>query len=160
MGVPGRAARLPERREDDLRVLRIEGEVYGAGVVVLAQDFLPGLPAVSRAEDSALGIGAVAVSESGDEDEVGVLRIHEDLPDLAGVRKADGRPRPAAVGGLVHAVAVGDVGPHVGLAGADGGPSGSTARHIAPIEAIGWPLAIESRSAGFSLSRLPADGAK
>src|SRR5256885_8217682 len=45
---------LPQRGEDDLRILRIEGEIDGAGVLVLEEHALPGAAAVARAEYPAL----------------------------------------------------------------------------------------------------------
>ena len=72
------------------------------------------------------------------EHHVGVARIHQDLAYLVGVLQADVSPGLARVRGLVHALAVGDVGAHVGLAGAHidhFGSEGATAR--APMEPTG-----------------------
>ncbi len=57
--------------------------------------------------------------EGGDQHRVRIIRIDQDLGDLLGVRKADGGPMDAAVGGSEHADALSDVRAHVGLAGAD-----------------------------------------
>ena len=59
------------------------------------------------------------MAERGDVDDVRVARMDDDAADLLRVVEADVRPRLPAVGRLVHAVALGDVGAHVGLAAAD-----------------------------------------
>src|SRR6185503_10334043 len=91
----------------------------------------------------------------GQEDAVGVARVDQDAPDLLRVGEADVRPRPPAVRRLVGAVALGDVGAHVRLAGADiedarvggregDGPDGSDG------------LAVEERAPGAAgVRRLP-----
>jgi hypothetical protein len=59
---PWRTPRRPTARRREPRVLRVDGEVDGADVVRvvgLEQDLLPGLAAVQRAIDAALGIGIV-----------------------------------------------------------------------------------------------------
>jgi len=70
---PGRTARRPEAGEDDLRVAGIEDEVHASGVFIFVENFLEGLAAVEGAEDAALGVGAVGVSLSGDEEAVGIF---------------------------------------------------------------------------------------
>src|SRR5262249_32313968 len=87
--VPRGTARLPHRRQDRLRVLRIDGEVDRARVLVLEEDALPGLSAVARTKHAALGVGSVGVPEGRDEDEVRVLGIDQDTSDLLAV------PHPA-----------------------------------------------------------------
>ena len=93
------------------------------------------------------------MAEGRDVDEVGVSRIDEDAPDLLRVAQADVRPGPPAVGGLVHPVALRDVGAHVGFAGADvdhlrvrGGEG-----QCAPIEPIGCAskIGFQVRPASF-----------
>jgi hypothetical protein len=59
------------------------------------------------------------VTERGDIDAVRVLRVHDDASDLARLLEAGPRPRAPSVERAVHPVAVGDVRPHVGLAGPD-----------------------------------------
>src|SRR6185295_8106845 len=117
--VPGRPPRLPERGVDRARVAGLEGEVDGAGVLVLEEHLLPMRAAVARPEDAALGVGTVGVAESGDVDEIGVRRVDEDAADLLAVAQADVRPGLAAVRGLIDAIPLRDVGAHVRLAGAD-----------------------------------------
>src|SRR6185437_4485499 len=48
---------LPECGVDDLRILRINGDVVGAGVLVLIEDLLERLAAIGGAEDAAFGVG-------------------------------------------------------------------------------------------------------
>ena len=49
---------LIEDRDHPTRVRGVEGDVGGPGVVVLVEHLFPGLPAVGRAVDAALGVGA------------------------------------------------------------------------------------------------------
>src|SRR5262249_36926 len=116
---PGRAPYLPERREDDLRVLRVEGHVDGAGVGVLEEHLLPRLPTVDGAEHAPLGVGPEGVAEGGDEGDVGVARVDRDPADLPRVGEAEEAPGAPGVVGAVDALAVGDVAADAGLAGAD-----------------------------------------
>ena len=117
--VPGRPARLPQRGEDRSRVAGIEGEIDRPGVFVAEEDAGPRLSPVPGAKDAALRIRTVGMAERRDEDEIRILRVHQDFPDLTRVREPQALPGVAAVGGLVHAVAVRDVRAHVGLSGAD-----------------------------------------
>ena len=103
--------------------------VDAAGVLVLVEHALEGRAAIDRAEDAALGVRTVRVPERGDEHAVGVRRIDHDLGNLLGVAQAEVRPRLAGVGGLVHAVAGGQVGPLLRLAGADVDHVGIGRRH-------------------------------
>ena len=50
---------------------------------------------------------------------VGIVGIDNDFADLAGVFEADVGPGGSGIGGLVDAIAEGNCGAHVGLAGAD-----------------------------------------
>src|SRR5205823_5556406 len=94
-------------------------EVDRAGVLVGPEDFLPRRAAVARAEHAALRVRAVRMAERCGVDDVRVGRMHDHAADLLRIVEADVRPRLPAVGRLVHAVALGDVGAHVGLAAAD-----------------------------------------
>ena len=90
-----------------------------AGVLVAKEDALPGLAAIARAIDAALLVRAMRVTERGDVDEIGILRVDAHLADVARLREAAVRPGLAAVGGLVDAVAVRDVAANRRLAHAD-----------------------------------------
>jgi len=86
--------------------------------------------AVGRAEDATLGAGAVGMAFDGDEEAFGIIRIDDDRGDLLRVAQAEMRPGFSGVGGLVHAVADGEIralqtfaAAHVddvGIAGRDG----------------------------------------
>jgi len=116
---PRRTPRVPERRVDRLRRRRVEVEIDRADVVALEQHLLPRRPAVAGAVDAAIRVGAVDMAKRRDEDDVGVLWIDEDAADLARVVETEMGPGLSCVGRLVHAVAVRNLRPHVGLAGAD-----------------------------------------
>ena len=74
---------------DDLRIVGIEGEVDGPGVVIFVENFLPVCAAVSGTEDAAFGVRAVGMAENGDEDAIGILRIDDDGGDLLAVAQAE-----------------------------------------------------------------------
>src|SRR5581483_980100 len=116
---PGSAAGLPQRGEEGVGVVGVEGDVDRACLVVLVEDLLPALAAVARAEDAAFGVGAVSMAERGHEDHVGVARIHNEAADVARVAESDVLPGLSTVLRLVHAIAVADVAANAGLPGAN-----------------------------------------
>ena len=153
---PRRTARVPQRRVDGLRRRRIEGEIDRADVVALEQHLLPGRAAVARAIDAAIRVGAVDMTERGDEDDVGVLRDRRARVPICRVLS---RPmcvqRLSGVGGLVHPVAVRDLRSHVGLAGADVDDVG-IGRRDANRADRGDRLRVEDRDPGAAgVRRLP-----
>src|SRR5205085_1837747 len=111
--VPRPPPRLPQGGEQHARVVRVEGDVDGAGVGVLLEDLLPGLAAVGGAVDAALGVGAERLAEDGGEGDVGVLRVDGDLTDLTFLLPDVG-PVLTGVGRAVEAVARLDVAADVG----------------------------------------------
>ena len=113
---PRRPLRLPEGGVEDARVGRVHREVHGARLVVHEERLRPGLPAVPRAEDAALGIRAPGVAEGGHVHVVGVLRVDADAADLHRVAQAHVAPRLARVRRAIDAVAVGDVAADAALA--------------------------------------------
>ncbi len=81
-------------------------DVGAAGVVVHEQHLLPGLAAVLRAEDAALGMTVRRRRRWRTRRRVcAVLRVDGDAGDALGVLEAQALPVVAAVGGLVDAVA-------------------------------------------------------
>jgi len=63
INTPGRAARLPECGVNGLLIAGFKREVDGAGVFVFEKNALPGLAAILRAENAALGICAVGMAQ-------------------------------------------------------------------------------------------------
>src|SRR5205085_11173958 len=78
-----------------------------------------GGPAVGGAEEAALGTGTVGAAEHGHEQPVRILGVHRDLRDLPPVAQSEVAPGGATIGGLVDAVAGGEVGALQALAAAD-----------------------------------------
>src|SRR5262249_59003433 len=78
-----------------------------------------GLAAVGRAEEPALLVGPVRMPEHRDEEPRRVARIDRDLGDLLPLAQAEVAPGSSRVGGLVDAVADGEIGPLQALAAAD-----------------------------------------
>ena len=110
---------LPHRRVDDVRVRGIDVDVLAAGVLVLEQHALEGAAAVGRAKDAALLIRPVRMAERRDEQPVRVPRVDRELGNLLRVAQAEMRPCLAGVGGLVDAVADGEVRARQALAAPD-----------------------------------------
>ena len=110
---------LPERGVDGVGLARVEPDVVAAGVFVLVENLLEAGAAIGGAEDAALRVGAVGVSQRGDEQAVGILRIHFDVGDHLRIAQAEVRPGFAGVGGFVHAVADREVRPDDARAAAD-----------------------------------------
>src|SRR5450432_2049933 len=71
---PGLPARLPERREKCIRIVRIENDLDAAGVFVFAQNFCPGFATVGRAKNSALLIWTERVPERCHKSDVRIFR--------------------------------------------------------------------------------------
>jgi hypothetical protein len=109
---------LPHTGEEHARVVRIHGDIGAACVLVDEQHTVPRSAAIGRPEDAALRLRAVRVAERAGEDDVGVLRVDDHARDPAGPLEAHARPRFAAVGRLVDAVADRDVAADECLAGA------------------------------------------
>ena len=103
---PRRALRLPDGRVERARVVRVHREVDRAGAGTLEQHVVPPGAAIAGPEDAALGIRTPRVSERGDVDQIGVVRVHADAADVARVAEPDVRPRDPPVSGSVDAVAV------------------------------------------------------
>jgi ABC-2 type transport system ATP-binding protein len=80
---PCGAPRLPQGRIKDVGVMGIEGDVDSAGVLVLVQDFLPGLATIERAENAAFLVGTKGVAERGDKHPFCIPGIDDDFADRA-----------------------------------------------------------------------------
>ena len=62
----GEASCAPESGVEHARIVGVQSDIVRADLLVKEQNVLPGLAAIAGAEDAALPIGAVSVSESGD----------------------------------------------------------------------------------------------
>ena len=112
---PRDAAHLPDGGVEHAGVAGVQADVDGAGVLAHEEHALPGIAAVHRPEDAALLVRPEGVSERRDVDDVGILGVHPHGADLAALAQADVGPRLAAVGRLVDAVALSEVGPDAAL---------------------------------------------
>src|SRR5262249_38112621 len=110
---------LPQRDIDHLRVVRIDDQLVGAGLVVTEQDLVPRLAAVFRTVHAALRIRGRVMTEGRDVHHIRVRGMDADFRNYLGFGQADVRPRLAAISRLVRAAALDDVAADVGLAGAD-----------------------------------------
>ncbi len=116
---PRHPPRLPDRRVQHTWVVWIHAQIVRAGVLTPEQHVLPGLAAIARPIDTALGIGPVGVAERGHIQRVGIGWVDADLADVTGRLEAKVLPRLAGIGRAIHAVAVGDVGTDAAFAHAD-----------------------------------------
>src|SRR5207244_13642553 len=91
--------------------------VDAAGAIVEVENFLPGLAAITSAEDAAFRVRAVGMAESGDQGDVGIRGMDDDLADVAGVFQSNVVPSLAAVVRTIDAIAKGDVAGNAGLSG-------------------------------------------
>ncbi|GBD16679.1 hypothetical protein HRbin26_01582 [bacterium HR26] len=153
---PGVALHLPDRREEDARVVAIHRDVVAAGVRALVEHLLPGLAAIGRAEDAALLVGPEGMAERRHVDDVRVARVDHDLADVAGVGEPAVDPGTAGIRGLVDAIAVGDVVADAGLAGADIDDVGVGFRHRDGTDSGGAEEAVGDVAPGHpAVGRLP-----
>ena len=95
---------LVRRREQDVRVLRVEHDVADARVRADRQDRRPRRAAVGRLVQAALAARRPERALRGDVDDVRVARIDQDLADVLRGLQAHALPRLAGVGRLVDAV--------------------------------------------------------
>src|SRR5262245_27846578 len=102
------ATPLVTRRDDHIRVSRVEHEVGHARVLADGEDALPGLAAVARLVQPTVPARPPEWALSGDVDDVGIARVDDDLPDVLRLFQAHVLPRLAAVVRAVNAVAVPD----------------------------------------------------
>jgi hypothetical protein len=100
-------AALPARGDQHVRIARVEHQVRHTGVFVDRQHPRPRLAAVGRLVQPAVAPFFPERPLGGHVNRVRVARVDDDLADVLARLQSDVRPRLAAVGALVHAVAVG-----------------------------------------------------
>src|SRR5437762_12997152 len=106
---PRRAVAFPHCGEEHMGILRIENNVDATGALVEVENFLPGLTAITGAEDAAFGVRAVGMAESGDQGDVGIRGMDDDLADVASVFQTNVVPGFVALLRTIDAIAVGEV---------------------------------------------------
>src|SRR6266581_1568385 len=116
---PRSAVAFPHRSKENVGILRIKNDVDAAGAVVQVENFLPGFAAIAGAENSALGVFAVGMAQSGDEGDVGIGGMNDDLADVARVFQPNVVPGLAGVVRTVNTITEGDVATNAGFARAD-----------------------------------------
>jgi hypothetical protein len=114
--LPGGARRLPGGGEENVGMLRIEGEVDGATRVVAVEHLPPALAAVGGLEHPALHVASMRMAEGGDVDDVRIARVDADLRDRVRLGEPNVRPGLAGVDRLVDAIPLHDVPADAGLA--------------------------------------------
>ncbi len=111
-----RSENLPEAGVEHVRILRVHRQVHGACLVASEQHLVPGLSAVARFEDPAVGVRAVRITERCDVDDVGVRRMDANPADGHRLLEAHVAPGLAGIGRLVDPVTLDDVAAHRDLA--------------------------------------------
>ncbi len=113
---PRGAPRLPQRCEKNVRVARIKRDIDAARVLILAQNFLPGLSSVGGAEDAALGIRAERVAQRSHVDNIRILGIDNHFPNCTRVMQAHVFPGLSAINCFVNSISMRDVAPNARFA--------------------------------------------
>src|SRR6202140_5220363 len=104
--IPRLTAHLPEGREHDVWVLRVECHVDRSGVLILVQHLRPGPSTVGAAEYAALFVGTERVTQPRDQHDVGVLRMDDHGADVPRIAQPHVLPGATRVNRFVYAVAV------------------------------------------------------
>ena len=158
------AVRLPQRGVHHVGVGAVHGDVDGRRGIVAEQHAPKALAAVGALVHAALRVRRRVLAEGRDEDDVGVGRVDADLRDVLGPLEAEVRPRLAAVGRLVHAVACHDVAANARLTHADDDDVGVALRHRDGAHRGRVHLAVgDGRPCVAAIGRFPepaADGAE
>src|SRR5579864_1357862 len=93
---PRGTPRLPQGSKENVGIVRIEGNVYSAGVLILVENFLPGLSSIGCAENAALRVGSKGMPQRRHEGNVGIRGIDDHLADRARITQANVLPRLSA----------------------------------------------------------------
>ena len=119
VGLVPRAAALPHRSEDPVRVLRVDRDVDRPRVVLQVENLAPVRAAVDRAVEPAMLVQIVQPADRGDEDPVRIDRIDGELADAAHLGQPEIAPAGSPVDRAQDALAVVGVAAAGLLAGAD-----------------------------------------
>src|SRR5690606_12913896 len=133
---------IPERRVDDVRILRIDRDVDGAGLRIAVEHLLPGAAAVAGPVEPTVLVLHAVLAEAAGEDDVAVRRMHAHAREVAGLAQSDVLPGLARVRRLVQPVARLDVAAELCLAGADIDHVGVRRAHRDRSDGCGVDLAV------------------
>src|SRR4029078_2289180 len=103
----------PHPGVNDVRVGGVQLEIGRTDAVGHEEDFLPGLAAVGRLEDTAFSVRLERVSDRGNPNDIWLGRVNTHRGDLSGVVQAGEAPRISAVGRFVDASTRRDIAPDV-----------------------------------------------
>jgi hypothetical protein len=149
------APHLVQTGVHDARILRIDAHVDATGGLVDVEHLLPGLAAVLRAEDAAVGVRSPEATHRGDEHDVRVAGVDRDVARVQRLAQTHVGEGLAAVGRLVDPVAEAHRVARVLLAGADPDHVG-VARRDRDIADRRGPLVLEDAlPGGAGVARLP-----
>src|SRR5277367_860705 len=87
----------------------IEGHIDTARVLVLIENFLPGLAPVNRPENSTLSVRPVHMSQRRHKRNIRIRRINNDLADGARIFQPNVLPGLAAIQRFVNSISVRDI---------------------------------------------------
>ena len=103
------AADFPGAGVQDAGVVGVEDQVHGTGFFAFEEDALPGVTAVFGAINPPFLAGFPEVAHGRYIDQVGVMRVYPDAPDVLGCFQSDGFPGLASIRGAPEAPAGGYV---------------------------------------------------
>src|SRR6266480_1189587 len=102
---PRRPSCIPKCGVDGLCVIRIKCKFDRAGVRIFVKHPGPCLPSINRTKYASLFIWTESVAKRSDQNNVWILRINQDAPNLARIAQTNMSPRFSRIGGFVQAIA-------------------------------------------------------
>src|SRR5579864_2114142 len=102
-----------------MRIAARKGQIGGTRLVILVQHLLPGLPAIAGAKDSALFVRAERVPDRGNENNVRIVRVDQNLRDVMRIFESNVSPRLSGVDRFVHAIPIRYIASQTWLASTD-----------------------------------------
>src|SRR5271165_3204388 len=101
VGAPGRAMSLPHGGHQNVGCVGGDGQISSADAWTFTQNMGPGGTAIGGLVHASFVIGTVRMAQSGDIDDLRVIRVNDNAADLPRLLKSDVLPRFASIQGLV-----------------------------------------------------------
>ncbi len=100
-----------------LAILRIENHIDRSGVLVFVENLVPGLAAISGAENASFRVRTKGMTERRDKNDIGIARVHDHFANRARILEANVLPGFSRVHRLPDAVTLADVAANASFAG-------------------------------------------
>src|SRR6202166_939101 len=117
--VPRTTPHLPKRREQNIGIMRIEGDIDAASVLVSIEHLLPTFAAIGSTENSAFRVRPIGMAQCRYKNNVWIIGIDDDFADGAAIVQTNIFPGLACVQRFVDAVALGNIAAQTGLPGSN-----------------------------------------